>query len=120
MRQWVMLLFCLVGLVLTHPTAAAPAKPDVTVKVKGMVCSFCAQGIEKKLLQLESVSRVVINLEVKTVEVWLKSSQTLGDDEIKRAITSAGYNIDTIDRAAPSRPQPSRVHSGPTAAPTSR
>ena len=76
------------------------AKADVVINVKGMVCSFCAQGVEKKLTEIESVARVAISIETKTVEVWLKTAGTLTDEQIKKAINSAGYNIEKIVRGS--------------------
>ena len=120
MRRLLPILVCFGGIIFgVNLAAAVNTKPDVTVKVKGMVCSFCAQGIEKKLLQDASVARVAINLEVKTVEVWLKANRTLSDDEIKRAINSAGYNIDSIERPTPTHPQPPPKKMGEAASPTS-
>ena len=34
----------------------------VEVKIKGMVCSFCAQGLQKGIGKLEEVENVEINL----------------------------------------------------------
>ena len=34
----------------------------VEVKIKGMVCSFCAQGLQKGIGKLEEVEKVEINL----------------------------------------------------------
>ena len=57
-------------------------KPSVTILVKGMVCSFCVQGVEKKLRQLKSVSDVRVDLEAKKVKVWLAKTGTLTDTQI--------------------------------------
>mgnify|MGYP001371335844 CR=1 FL=1 len=34
----------------------------VEVKIKGMVCSFCAQGLQKGIGKLEEVEKVEINV----------------------------------------------------------
>ena len=50
---------------------AAESTASIRVKVKGMVCSFCVQGVEKKLLGIDGVKKVTVNLETKTVEMWI-------------------------------------------------
>ena len=101
MRRLLIALSCLFWTTLAfNPAYASQAKPDVVINVKGMVCSFCAQGVEKKLTEIESVARVAISIETKTVEVWLKTAGTLTDEQIKKAINSAGYNIEKIVRGS--------------------
>ena len=70
-----------------------------------MVCSFCVQGVEKKLLSIDGVKKVTVNLETKTVEMWLHEDKTVADAQIKEAIESAGYNIATITRPGPNTPK---------------
>ena len=71
---------------------------DVQVVVKGMVCSFCVQGIEKKFTSEDVVEKVKVDLEVSTVSVWLKEEQSLTDDTITKLVQSAGYNVEKITR----------------------
>ena len=93
--------------VLLSPTIpqAAESAANIRVKVKGMVCSFCVQGVEKKLLGIDGVKKVTVNLETKTVEMWLHQGKTVADRQIKDAIESAGYNIATITRPGPTTPK---------------
>ena len=83
---------------------AQPTPATVTVTVKGMVCSFCVQGVEKKLSQIKSVKRVMVNLEAKAVQVWVAPKGQLTDKQIHEAIRSAGYNVASIQRAAKAVP----------------
>ena len=83
---------------------AQPIPAAVTVTVKGMVCSFCVQGVEKKLSQINSVKRVKVDLEAKAVQVWVKPKGQLTDKQIHEAIRSAGYNVASIQRAAKAVP----------------
>lgn len=61
------------------------------VKVKGMVCSFCAQGIEKKLKSRAEVQGVDVDLKGKTVKITYKDGQKISNDEIATLLKDAGY-----------------------------
>jgi mercuric ion binding protein len=71
---------------------------DITVQAKGMVCSFCAQGIEKKFKAMPEVSDVKVSLETKKIALDLKEGQALSDDLIRKTITESGYEVVTIER----------------------
>ncbi|RYZ92214.1 MAG: heavy-metal-associated domain-containing protein [Proteobacteria bacterium] len=75
----------------------ATAKP-ITVQVKGMVCAFCAQGIEKKLKALPDVNTVKVSLESKKVEIDTKLEKDISDDQLSKIITDAGYGVVKIER----------------------
>ena len=77
--------------------AFAPAA-TIEVDVNGLVCAFCAQGIEKKLRGFPATADVVVSLEKKLVAVATKQGQDIGDDEIRRALTDAGYAVKAIHR----------------------
>ena len=73
------------------------AKP-INVQVKGMVCAFCAQGIEKKLKALPEVSSVKVSLETKKVDLDTKEGKDISDEQIKKIVTDAGYDVVKIER----------------------
>lgn len=67
-------------------------------KVKGMVCSFCAQGVEKAFRKRPEVESVRVDLDKKTVYLKFKEGKTLSDEEIKKLIGDAGYDVQEIGR----------------------
>jgi copper chaperone CopZ len=71
---------------------------DITISVKGMVCGFCAQGIEKKFKALPEVENVQVSLEKKTVVVKTKENKDLTDKAITEILTDSGYNVEEIKR----------------------
>ena len=77
--------------------AFAPAA-TIEIDVNGLVCAFCAQGIEKKLRAFPATADVVVSLEQKLVAVATKADQDIADDEIRRALTDAGYTVKAIRR----------------------
>lgn len=64
-----------------------------TVTVKGMVCSFCAQGIEKKLKAFKEVQSVNVDLDTKKVTVEAVDDKELTQDILKKTIKDAGYDV---------------------------
>ena len=87
----------LAAALLTAPVLAQ-AKP-ITVQVKGMVCAFCAQGIEKKFKALSEISTVKVSLETKLVDLDTKEGKDVSDDQIKKIVTESGYEVVKIERA---------------------
>jgi len=70
----------------------------VDVKVSGMVCSMCAQGIQKKFSGQESVKKLNVDMDNKLVTIETKDGATISDETIKSLITEAGYNVAEITR----------------------
>jgi cation transport ATPase len=76
----------------------APALADsVKFQVNGMVCAFCAQGIEKRLVKMPETGELYINLGQKVVAVQPKAGQTLNVDKMKAEIVEAGYDVVKVD-----------------------
>jgi copper chaperone CopZ len=82
----------LVGVAITSNAAT------IEMEVNGLVCAFCAQGIEKKLRAFPATSDVVVSLEERLVAVSTKEGQDIPDDELRRALTDAGYTVINIRR----------------------
>lgn len=77
-------------------TCLSVSASDVMIKVPGMVCQMCVQGMRKGFKDVVNDPRkdVLVNLENKTVSLKLKNKIT--DDEIKKRIKDAGYNVSKI------------------------
>ncbi|MES3020378.1 MAG: heavy metal-associated domain-containing protein [Pseudomonadota bacterium] len=79
--------------------AAAGANAQVqTLKaeVNGMVCAFCAQGIEKKLRGLAQTKDIYVNLKQRVVALELKEGQSLDPQKVKDLVKEAGYEVVSI------------------------
>ena len=68
MRKFTQISFILLFIL----SGAANATQSLKAQVNGMVCAFCAQGIEKKLRALNQTKDVYVNLKNKVVAVELK------------------------------------------------
>lgn len=79
--------------------AATSTAATIEMSVNGLVCAFCAQGIEKKLKKFPATSEVVVSLEHRLVAVALKDGQDIADEDLRKALTDAGYTVKSIARS---------------------
>jgi copper chaperone CopZ len=87
----------LAALVLVGATASSFATTSVKASVNGMVCAFCAQGIEKRLTKLPATQAVYVDLKQKVVVVQAKDGQVLDTKTITTEITEAGYDVTKLE-----------------------
>lgn len=71
----------------------------IEMKVNGLVCGFCAQGIEKTLRKNPATADVVVSLEDRLVAVATKDGENIADEELRRALTDSGYEVKEIKRS---------------------
>ncbi|MFM6927141.1 MAG: heavy-metal-associated domain-containing protein [Bdellovibrio sp.] len=69
------------------------AAESETVGVKGMVCSFCAQGITKKFKEQPEVANVEVSLEKKFVKLTYVEGKQLSHEKIETLLKDAGYEV---------------------------
>ena len=70
----------------------------IEMKVHGMVCGFCAQGIEASLRKNPAVVDVVVSLESKLVVVETRGTDDIADADLRKSISDAGYDVKSITR----------------------
>lgn len=70
----------------------------IKASVNGLVCSFCATGIEKTLKKNSEVESVHVDLDSKLVTIKTKSEKSLDDATVTKLITDAGYSVTGITR----------------------
>lgn len=75
---------------------AANATQTLVANVNGMVCAFCAQGIEKKARALPQTQDVYVNLKQRIVAVQIKDGQTLDTQAITALVKDAGYDVTEV------------------------
>ena len=90
-------LLLVVSLGLSLTSLSGFATPSYKVTVNGMVCSFCAQGIEKKMKALNETKDVYVGLKNRLVVVEVKEGLTLSQDVIRKIIKDAGYEVKSIE-----------------------
>ena len=70
----------------------------ITTTVHGMVCAFCATGIEKTFRRQPEVATVKVDLPKKVVTITTKPGKTLSDAKVKEVVTYSGYTMGKIVR----------------------
>jgi copper chaperone CopZ len=92
MRQILLVIGVLVAL------SSGAFAETITTTVNGMVCAFCATGIEKTFRKQPEVATVHVDLEKKLVTVTTKPGRTLSDAKVKEIVTYSGYTMGKIVR----------------------
>jgi copper chaperone CopZ len=87
----------IIALVMGISAIPSMAANTVKVTVNGMVCSFCAQGIEKRISKMSATKDVFVDLKKKTVAIEAKEGQTLDAKAISAEIVDAGYDVVKIE-----------------------
>ncbi|MBL8644208.1 MAG: heavy-metal-associated domain-containing protein [Rhodospirillaceae bacterium] len=85
------------AIMLVHAAPVAHAE-TIIATVNGMVCAFCATGIEKSFKKQSAVAEILVDLEHKKVTVHTKPERTLDDTLVTKLITDAGYAVVGIER----------------------
>lgn len=64
--------------------------------IKGMVCAFCVDNIQKVFKKHKEVEDININLDTKLLTLVFKEGQNMDDQKIKKLIKSSGYDVVSI------------------------
>ena len=67
------------------------------IEVLGMVCAFCAQGIEKSFGSVAHVKDIFVSLENYFVAIESKDGKNIDEKQIRTIITDAGYDVQKIE-----------------------
>jgi cation transport ATPase len=81
-------------------SSSAFAIETIKMQVNGLVCAFCAQGIDKKVRALPQTQDVYVNLKQKVVLVEEKEGQVISDVDLTELVKKAGYTVVKIERLA--------------------
>lgn len=88
------LLFVALALGLSASVSAA----TIELTVNGLVCGFCAQGIEKTLRKNVATQDVFVSLENRLVAIATKPETDIADEVLRKALQDAGYDVKAIVR----------------------
>ena len=94
MRKSKIMLF---AALLLGASSIASAK-TIEMDVNGLVCAFCAQGIEKSFKAMPATGKVFVSLENRIVAVELKDGSDIPDTQLRKAITDAGFTLVAVHR----------------------
>ena len=88
----------LLTLVILAGLSGSALAETIRTTVHGMVCAFCATGIEKTFRKQPEVATVKVDLQTKLVTITTKPGTTLSDAKIKEVVTYSGYTMGDIVR----------------------
>ncbi len=70
----------------------------VHLLVDGMVCPFCAYGLEKRLLKLEAVDSLIVRISDGLVLIREKEGQQLTEEDVRKEVEKAGFTLREMNR----------------------
>ena len=70
--------------------------------VDGVACPYCAYGVEKRLLKIESVAQVEVDIGASLVRVTLADNATLSEERAREAVEEAGFTLKSFTPASTS------------------
>lgn len=88
----------LVLLALLSTAQIAEAATSIKAEVNGMVCAFCAKGIEKKLNAMPEGKGAFVDLKSRVVVMELKEGQDVSIDKFTQVIKDAGYTVSKVEK----------------------
>ena len=71
----------------------------IAVKVKGLVCDFCAQSLHKTFKKQKTVTFIKVSLDDQLVTIYMKPKKTLSDKKITKLMKSNGFNVVSTKRS---------------------
>jgi mercuric ion binding protein len=86
--------------IFTSPVVFAAS--SIQAEVNGMVCAFCAKGIEKKLNAMPEGQGAFVDLKRRIVVLELKPQQDVSLDTFTQVIKDAGYAVNKVEKVAQS------------------
>jgi cation transport ATPase len=92
MKKMIVLICC----ILTSPSLLAAT--SIKAEVNGMVCAFCAKGIEKKLNAMPEAKDAFVNLKRRIVVLELKENQDVPIASFTKVIEEAGYSVSKVEK----------------------
>lgn len=82
----------------TTATDSVLAGATVVLRVDGMVCPFCAYGLEKRLREIAAVDSVLVRLSDGMVQIREKEGHQASESILRETVTKAGFTLREVTR----------------------
>lgn len=89
----------IIALILIHGASFAQIK-SASLTASGLTCSMCSKSIYKALVKLPAVQNVQEDIEHSSFEIIFKPGSTVAPDDIKKAVTGAGFAVASLKMTA--------------------
>jgi len=73
------------------PVGVLAGPVNVTMRVDGLSCPFCAYGLEKRLKKMEGVKDLKIDIEKGTVTVVYEDKKFFTEKTLRETVKEAGF-----------------------------
>ena len=84
-------LLLVASLLLSQPTV-------LEIQVRGMVCSFCAQGLSKGIKKMDEVKDVKMDIKTGWTTITLHDGKQINMKELEKIIIDSGYELQSTKR----------------------
>ncbi len=81
----------------SYASGQAPVVHSTKIFLKGMVCSFCAQGLIKAFKGVEGVASVQASLDDGSITLQFLDGKTLSDESISKIAKDSGFDVKKIE-----------------------
>lgn len=73
------------------PAFAQNMSTQITIRVDGLSCPFCAYGLEKKLKRLEGTVKVQIDLDRGVAVITVAEGENIEENRLRKAVEDSGF-----------------------------
>ncbi|VAX31272.1 hypothetical protein MNBD_NITROSPIRAE01-442 [hydrothermal vent metagenome] len=100
-------LFLAMLVVITIPLSQSVRAEDpgdeISIRVDGLSCPFCAYGLEKKLKRLENAGKIHIDIEKGIAHIQVAEGKKISEKSLKQAVEDAGFSAREITYGVPQK-----------------
>lgn len=94
-------LFLLLALLLLSGGASLAGETRYEMRVDGLVCPYCAYGVEKKLMALQGVMEIDVDLHNGLVVVVTADTVRFTDMQLTKLFNDAGFTFRSFRQIVP-------------------
>ena len=106
MNRLVAAVFVFFLVVSSAPPALAQSAFGYELKVKGMVCAFCAYNVSRQLRSAEGVAPDSILVDLENGTITLRSEKPLERARLAKLVEAAGFALEAVTETTPDSPLP--------------
>lgn len=86
-----LLILGFIGMFLSQRVVAKEQINEISIRVDGLTCPFCAYGLEKKLKRLEGAKKIHIDIDLGIAHIQVREGATIDEKDLKQAVEDAGF-----------------------------
>ncbi len=95
-RVLFVMMLMLIAPLLSQSAKAEDMSAEISIRVDGLTCPFCAYGLEKKLKRLDGAEKIHIDIEKGIAHIQLVEGKKMEEKDLKQAVEDAGFTAKEI------------------------